>query len=184
MSAVRVPQVDACCCSLFALVNSSSSNIQKMIRLGDYPSGWRVALNSVEYVAFSFCRRWIGLIKSFSEKTLLTWLWGSLTRLWGGGTSRIGVWRQGHMGHWVFVSVLGRWSQQACVTPSVSGGGHRESSERMFLWAGSKGAQGSGSERRYGTLYTLHSTKNNGADLWCTSEKFVVLFLKKNIRQT
>ncbi|XP_055778802.1 calcium-activated potassium channel subunit beta-2-like [Salvelinus fontinalis] len=44
-----------------------------------------------------------------------------------------------------------RWSQQPCVTPSVSGGGHRESSERMFLWAGSKGAQGSGSERR--TIY-------------------------------
>ncbi|XP_045561864.1 calcium-activated potassium channel subunit beta-2-like [Salmo salar] len=43
------------------------------------------------------------------------------------------------------------WSQQPCVTPSVSGSGHKESSERMFLWAGSKGAQGSGSERR--TIY-------------------------------
>ncbi|XP_014072226.1 calcium-activated potassium channel subunit beta-2 isoform X1 [Salmo salar] len=43
------------------------------------------------------------------------------------------------------------WSQQPCVTPSVSGGGHRVSSGRMFLWTGSKGAQGSGGERR--TIY-------------------------------
>lgn len=111
MSAVRVPQVDACCCcSLSASVNSSSSNIQKMIRLGDYPSRWRVALNSVEYVAFSFCRRWIGLIKSFSEKTLLTWLWGILTRLWGGGTSSIGVWR-----------LRGTWVTE-CLCLSLAGG--------------------------------------------------------------
>lgn len=165
---------------------SSSSNSPRIISTFTYPSGTVIIPVDGEWLwtlwesGFSFLQKLNGIDLVLQWENSCHLAVGCPDQaLWGWHCQDRRVETEGHMGHWVCVCLsFGRWSQQPCVTPSVSGGGHRESSGRMFLWTGSKGAQGSGGERRYGTLNILHNTKHHGNNVWCTSEKFIFLEVK------
>ncbi|CAB1324234.1 unnamed protein product [Coregonus sp. 'balchen'] len=95
MNTVRVPQVHECCsCSATPPLHLSTSpplrlgGLQLFKQSKDYfylhLSQWMASGSELcEKVVFPFC----------SEKMIVTWLWGVLTRLCGGGTAKTGVWR-------------------------------------------------------------------------------------------